>query len=77
MGKATLDLRKEHDSVLHVLKILDKMMSTDKKEDIVKLKYYNELVYFLKIFADKCHHGKEENISLWNWSIKEFPMKTG
>ena len=61
MGKATQDLRKEHDAILFVLKILDKMMSTNTKEDTVKLQYYNELVYFLKIFADKCHHGKEEN----------------
>ena len=61
MGKATQDLRKEHDSILHVLKIMDKVISENKKEDIVKLKFGHELVYFLKIFADKCHHGKEEN----------------
>ncbi len=60
MGKATQNLRDEHKSILHVLRILDKMMLTDTKKDIVKLKYYDELVGFLKIFADKCHHGKEE-----------------
>jgi hemerythrin-like domain-containing protein len=61
MGKATQDLKKEHESILHVLKILDKMMAAEAKEDMVKLRFYNELVYFLQIFADKCHHGKEEN----------------
>lgn len=60
MGKATDDLRKEHDAILHVLKTLDKMMLRDSKED-VRLGYFKELVYFLKVFADKCHHGKEEN----------------
>ncbi len=25
------------------------------------LSYYGEVVYFLKIFVDKCHHGKDEN----------------
>ena len=60
VGKATEDLRKEHDSILHVLKILDKMMSTDIRDDSVKFRYYHDLVYFLTIFADKCHHGKEE-----------------
>lgn len=60
MGKATQDLRKEHDAILHVLEILDAMISDDKKEDTEMLKYYSELVYFLKTFADKCHHGKEE-----------------
>ena len=77
MGKATQDLRKEHDSILHVLKILDKMMSTDKKEDIVKLKYYNELVYFLKIFADKCHHGKEEKYFFVELVNKGIPNDAG
>lgn len=60
MGKATKDLRNEHDAILFVLKVVDEMMLS-KKERAELLKYYDELVYFLKIFADKCHHGKEEN----------------
>ena len=77
MGKATQDLRKEHDSILHVFKILDKMLSTDTKEDIVKLQYYNELVYFLKIFADKCHHGKEEQYLFVELINKGIPKDKG
>lgn len=61
MGQATQDLRKEHDAILHVLNILDKMTATNTVEDAIKVQYYRELVYFLQIFADKCHHGKEEN----------------
>jgi len=61
MGKATQDLRKEHETILFVLKILDKVMAANEEEDDVKLEYYDELIYFFKIFADKCHHGKEEN----------------
>lgn len=36
------------------------MISTEIADSSVRFKYYGELVYFLKIFADKCHHGKEE-----------------
>lgn len=61
MGKATQDLIKEHEAIIHVLEIVDKMMASDNKKDIEKIEYYKELIYFLKIFADKCHHGKEEN----------------
>ena len=61
MGKATQDLRKEHDAILYVLQILDKMMQSDNSDSETLLRYYGELLYFLKIFADKCHHGKEEN----------------
>jgi hemerythrin-like domain-containing protein len=60
MGKATQDLRNEHDAILHVFTILDKMLSSSSKSDADNLQFGNELVNFLKIFADKCHHGKEE-----------------
>lgn len=58
MGKATQDLRTEHEAILYVLQILDRMMDSDNRD---LLRYYGEVVYFLRIFADKCHHGKEEN----------------
>jgi hemerythrin-like domain-containing protein len=61
MGKATKDLKNEHDAILHVLKIIDKVVSSDKKADVEIFKFGNELIYFLKTFADKCHHGKEED----------------
>lgn len=61
MGKATQDLRNEHDAILYVLRILDKMMQSDSSDSEIRLRYYSEAVYFLQIFADNCHHGKEEN----------------
>lgn len=61
MGKATQDLRNEHDAILHVFDILDKMLSIETVEEAKIYKFGDELIYFLKIFADKCHHGKEED----------------
>jgi hemerythrin-like domain-containing protein len=61
MGKATQDLRKEHDAILYVLQILDKMMTSKSSKEESLLRYYGEVIYFLKAFVDKCHHGKEEN----------------
>ncbi|OQB16074.1 MAG: Hemerythrin HHE cation binding domain protein [Firmicutes bacterium ADurb.Bin193] len=61
MGKATQDLRKEHEAILYVLQILEKMTEPDSRDTESLLHYYGEVVYFLRIFADKCHHGKEEN----------------
>lgn len=77
MGEATKDLRKEHNAILHVLEILDRIMAAEKKEDSVKFKYYHELVYFLKIFADKCHHGKEENYLFKELVSKGVPNENG
>ncbi|OPY84562.1 MAG: Hemerythrin HHE cation binding domain protein [Smithella sp. PtaU1.Bin162] len=61
MGKATQDLKKEHDAILYVLQIMDKMMLSGAGEEETLLRYYDEVVFFLKTFADMCHHGKEEN----------------
>jgi hemerythrin-like domain-containing protein len=76
MGQATSDLRKEHDAILQVLGILDKMVSAKEIEESARLQYYGEMVYFLKIFADKCHHGKEENY-LFTDLVKQGMAKEG
>lgn len=77
MGKATQDLRKEHEAILFVLKILDKMMQSDSRDAETMLRYYGEVVYFLKIFADKCHHGKEENYLFKELVSKGIPNEGG
>lgn len=61
MGKATQDLINEHDAILYVLQVMEKMTGDSGKEPGELLRYERELVDFLQIFADKCHHGKEEN----------------
>lgn len=77
MGKATQDLRKEHEAILYVLQILDKMMEPDSPDTENLLHYYSEVVYFLKIFADKCHHGKEENYLFKELVNKGVPNEGG
>lgn len=77
MGKATQDLRNEHGAILYVLQILDKMMESDNRDSESQLRYYGELVYFLKIFADKCHHGKEENYLFKELVNKEITNEGG
>lgn len=60
MGKATQDLRNEHEAILHVFTILDKMLTSERIDEERDLNFADELVHFLTIFADQCHHGKEE-----------------
>lgn len=77
MGKATEDLRNEHEAILHVFTILDRMLSSTTKSDTENLQFGNELVNFLKIFADKCHHGKEEGILFKELENKGVPNEGG
>ncbi len=60
MGKAIHDLVQEHEKILHVLEIIRKVQANDKISVNALIKFYAELADFIEIFADKCHHGKEE-----------------
>lgn len=76
MGKATRDLIKEHEVILSALEILEKMMRSD-KEPAQLLRSYEQVVYFLKTFADKCHHGKEESLLFKAMVEKGIPDEGG
>jgi len=60
MRKATEDLINEHNAILNVLTITEKTLSNGRKDISSKMKFGKELIFFLRTFADKCHHGKEE-----------------
>ncbi len=77
MGKATQDLKNEHDAILHVFTIIDKMLTIGTKEDIEIFKFGDELIYFLKTFADKCHHGKEEDYLFTELIARGIPNEGG
>ena len=62
MSRAIEDLKHEHDAVLFALKILAgmcKRMSVGAPVDDADIAAF---LGFLKEFADKCHHGKEEGL---------------
>ncbi|HWP68642.1 MAG TPA: hemerythrin domain-containing protein [Rectinemataceae bacterium] len=62
MSKAIDDLRHEHQAILFSLKILEKVADKAAGGMGPAKKDAADLVAFLKEFADKCHHGKEEGI---------------
>ncbi len=77
MGKATQDLRSEHDSILHVFHIMDQAFYSSAQGEAAVLNFGKELVYFLKIFADQCHHGKEENYFFAELTAHGMPAESG
>ena len=62
MSKAIDDLKHDHEAILSALSILDRIGAgigsggRPDKEDLAAF------IGFLKEFADKCHHGKEEGL---------------
>lgn len=60
MRKTIKDLIQEHDKIMHVLDIVEKVQAEKKLGEKAELIFYAELAEFIQTFADKCHHGKEE-----------------
>lgn len=76
MGKATDDLRHEHESILSVLDIAEDVLKSHHPE-VEKLKFGNDFIYFLSIFTDRCHHGKEEMHLFPTLVLKGVPERDG
>lgn len=62
MKYASEDLRTEHEGVLFGLDILEKMADAIRRIGSVDVHDAEEMVNFFRLFADKCHHGKEEGL---------------
>jgi hemerythrin-like domain-containing protein len=62
MSKAIDDLKHDHEAILSALKILDRITGGIDKGSLPGKADLLDFTGFLKEFADKCHHGKEEGI---------------
>jgi len=59
--KPTEQLKAEHEGIKLMLRILDKVCA---KPDEINQEHFTKMLEFLKVFVDKCHHGKEEDLLL-------------
>jgi hemerythrin-like domain-containing protein len=62
MGNPFEDLKHEHEAILFSLKMLSTMANLAKEGRSLNVDDALTIVDFLKEFADRCHHGKEEGI---------------
>jgi hemerythrin-like domain-containing protein len=60
--KATDILRSEHETILDVLAALESISRPAVPEERLDLRSAQEALDFLRGFADRCHHGKEEQL---------------
>lgn len=60
MNYASDDLKHEHDAILFALKVLEEFCVRIEKGADIPAGDISSMTGFLKLFADRCHHGKEE-----------------
>ena len=62
MKTASQDLMHEHEAISVALEIVEKMAKQSQSGIDISVTDVEKILNFLKVFADKCHHGKEEDI---------------
>ena len=77
MKYASEDLMEEHEGILFGLKILEKMVNNLGGKNKPDDEDFREMINFLKLFADKCHHGKEENYLFKEMLAQGIPNENG
>ena len=69
-------LVKEHDSILKVIEITQTILNTNDKST-VKLDHVEQIIDFIKNFADKYHHLKEEDVLFIEMEKHGMPREGG
>jgi hemerythrin-like domain-containing protein len=77
MGIAIEQLKKEHEAIETMLKILEAVcgrLQAGEKTDPADL---DRIVEFFRVFADRCHHGKEEELFFPALEMAGIPKEGG
>ena len=75
--KATDVLRSEHEIILDVLGAVESISRKAKLGEVLDLQSAREALEFLRGFADRCHHGKEEQLFFPALAARGLPREVG
>ncbi len=77
MKTATEILRNEHDAILRMLDATEEVAQRLGRREHVEPKILEDLLEFFRLFADRCHHGKEEDLLFPMLEKKGMPRGGG
>lgn len=60
--KATRQLRDEHEGIKVMLRIIENVCKQAESGERLMIEHFEGILEFLKVFVDKCHHAKEEEV---------------
>ncbi len=75
--KATEMLKQEHRAIERILTVLETAVRRLEDGQNVSPRLIRDAISFIQNFADKCHHGKEEDILFTAMEQKGFPRNFG
>jgi hemerythrin-like domain-containing protein len=75
--KATEQLKEEHVGIKRMLSILDSVCDRLEAGEDIRPRHLEQSVEFIQVFADRCHHGKEEDLLFAAMEEVGFPRDRG
>ena len=76
-GTPTQVLMAEHELILEALDALEKKVAAIQTGAAPDHVYFEKAVAFLRGFADRCHHGKEEDLLFKRMAERGIPVQGG
>jgi hemerythrin-like domain-containing protein len=77
MTAATKILRQEHDTILEMIGALETIVQRLEARETIPVDALNSLTEFFVLFADRSHHGKEEDLLFPMMERKGVPRSGG
>jgi hemerythrin-like domain-containing protein len=75
--KPTEQLKEEHQAIKVMLRISEKACQKLESGEEVNPEHLEQMVEFIRVFADKCHHGKEEDLLFTAMEEAGIPKESG
>lgn len=76
-GSATEALKDEHKIIMKVIAALRVLLERGESDGSYDFTTFEECIRFFRLFADKCHHGKEEDVLFEELIERGFPREQG
>ena len=70
-------LREEHEKILEILNLVEQTADDIENGASVDPQLLADILEFIRLFADQCHHGKEEDLLFPALAKKGFPTDAG
>ena len=75
--RATDQLKAEHEGIRMMLRILDRICLKLESGQDVDLNHLEQILEFFRVFVDRCHHGKEEELLFPELEAAGVPKEGG
>ncbi|HNV70129.1 MAG TPA: hemerythrin domain-containing protein [Candidatus Ozemobacteraceae bacterium] len=75
--KPSEQLKAEHEAILVMLAVLEKICSRLERRETIPESHLAGILEFFQVFADKCHHAKEEEFLFPAYQSVGIPREGG